>query len=403
MTSETKVTVAIPTYNRSGLMKEALESALTQDYPDFRVLVLDNASTDNTESVVRSFSDPRITYVRNETNVGPLGNWNRAIELNVSPYLNILSDDDLLLPGFISESVAMLDRHENAGFSFTPATYVDINREVLEDASSQTDDMSEGVIDGLQFVELSVRSRGCRVQASSAMMRAAAIAQVGTFDALYVKFHFDLNLYLRLARKFAVAFIDKPLVAERQHAEQLTDLLSRRGHLEWALNSERLAGISYLLESNLAADAVYRRFLARRLHALLMVQNDRVHSLVPEAYWSPTERLDMARQEMQRLIPLGTYFVLVDNSQWGPDFLAGRRSVPFLERDGVYWGTPADDDTAIKELNRLRQCGAGFIVFAWPAFWWLDHYEGFANYLVANFRCALTNSRLVVFDLSKKY
>ena len=161
MASETKVTEAIPTYNRSGLMKEALESALTQDYPDFRVSSCWITPPQTTRKASSAHFQIRVLHTFGmKTNVGPLGNWNRAIELNVSPYLNILSDDDLLLPGFISESVAMLDRHENAGFSFTPATYVDINRDVLQDASSQTEDMSEGVIDGLQFVELSVRLAG---------------------------------------------------------------------------------------------------------------------------------------------------------------------------------------------------------------------------------------------------
>ena len=55
--------------------------------------------------------------------------------------------------------------------------------------------------------------------------------------------------------------------------------------------------------------------------------------------------------------------------------------LPFIERDGVYWGTPADDHEAIAELNRMHQKGINFIVFAWPAFWWLDHYKGFSEYL----------------------
>jgi glycosyltransferase involved in cell wall biosynthesis len=54
MIPETKVTIAIPTYNRSELLKTSLQSALAQDYSDFQVLVLDNASTDDTEAVVRS-------------------------------------------------------------------------------------------------------------------------------------------------------------------------------------------------------------------------------------------------------------------------------------------------------------------------------------------------------------
>ncbi len=93
MKPESKVTIAIPTYNRSELLKASLESALAQDYRDYQVLVLDNASNDDTEALVRSFADPRITYVRHETNVGMFRNWQLAVELNSSPYLSVLSDD----------------------------------------------------------------------------------------------------------------------------------------------------------------------------------------------------------------------------------------------------------------------------------------------------------------------
>jgi GT2 family glycosyltransferase len=168
------------------------------------VIVLDNASTDDTEMVVRSLADSRVTFIRNETNVGPLVNWNRAIELNSSQYLNILPDDDLMLPGFIRESVTVLDRHRKAAFSFTAARYVDVNRVPLESEFNHTRDVPEGVIDGLRFLDLNVRSHQskCLIEPSSAMIRATALAEVGKFDALYIQSHFDLNLYLRLARRF---------------------------------------------------------------------------------------------------------------------------------------------------------------------------------------------------------
>ncbi|MCL6754125.1 glycosyltransferase [Nostoc sp. CCCryo 231-06] len=57
------MTIAIPTYNRSDLLKVSLQSVLSQDYSDFQALVLENTSTDDTEAVVRSFADPRINYV----------------------------------------------------------------------------------------------------------------------------------------------------------------------------------------------------------------------------------------------------------------------------------------------------------------------------------------------------
>jgi hypothetical protein len=114
----------------------------------------------------------------------------------------------------------------------------------------------------------------------------------------------------------------------------------------------------------------------------------------------------LAKSEMAEaildLIPEGNAFILVDEDQWatGEDIL-GRRRIPFLERDGQYWGRPADDETAVRELERLRQNGAGFIVFPWQSLWWLDFYKAFNDSLRSRYRCLLQNERLVIFDLRK--
>jgi len=91
--------------------------------------------------------------------------------------------------------------------------------------------------------------------------------------------------------------------------------------------------------------------------------------------------------------------IFVDEDQWTSQLSSGRRLVPFLERDGQYWGPPSDSETAIQEVDRLRQAGARFIIFAKPAFWWLEYYAGLTTHLRSNFSCTLENEQLVVFDL----
>ena len=118
------------------------------------------------------------------------------------------------------------------------------------------------------------------------------------------------------------------------------------------------------------------------------------------AYLEWLERLRLTKEEIAALIPPADDFILVDEGEWGGSgSIAGRHAIPFLERDGQYWGPPPDDETAVRELERLRRGGASHIVFAWPAFWWLDHYADFRRYLRATYRCALENDRLVAFDL----
>jgi hypothetical protein len=114
-------------------------------------------------------------------------------------------------------------------------------------------------------------------------------------------------------------------------------------------------------------------------------------------------RVQQAARGIVSLIPSGGSFILVDEDNWKTDpFLSGRKRIPFLERDGQYWGRPPDDVTAIQELERLREAGAEFIVFSWSTFWWFDYYAGLRRHLRTGFPCLLENHDLVLFDLRKE-
>jgi len=107
----------------------------------------------------------------------------------------------------------------------------------------------------------------------------------------------------------------------------------------------------------------------------------------------------LAAREIGALIPVGESFVLVDEDSWRIDVGNGRRAIPFLEQDGHYWGPPPDDETAIGELEKLREGGANFMVFGQPGFWWLEYYGGLHRYLRSRYRCLLENEHVVIFDL----
>jgi succinoglycan biosynthesis protein ExoV len=110
--------------------------------------------------------------------------------------------------------------------------------------------------------------------------------------------------------------------------------------------------------------------------------------------------MQAALKEVEGLVPLGATFILVDEERWGGgQALAGRRTLPFLERDGRYWGLPAGSGTAIAELERLRNEGAQYIVFMWPSFWWLSYYHEFHSYLRQNYSTLFNNERILVFSL----
>jgi glycosyltransferase involved in cell wall biosynthesis len=89
-----KVSVIIITYNRADLLSRAINSVLFQDYQDFELLIIDDASTDNTSEIVRAFNDNRIKYYLNEKNLGIAKSRNKGISLAVGEYIAMLDSDD---------------------------------------------------------------------------------------------------------------------------------------------------------------------------------------------------------------------------------------------------------------------------------------------------------------------
>jgi hypothetical protein len=122
-------------------------------------------------------------------------------------------------------------------------------------------------------------------------------------------------------------------------------------------------------------------------------------SIVHPRSYLELHRLFKTVNEIGRLIPHPQRFILVDHDVVRSQLVNERWAIPFLEREGQYWGVPLDDDTAIRELTRLRESGAKFLVFTWDAFWWLDYYADFHRKLRSQYPCVLENERLVVFDL----
>ena len=116
-----------------------------------------------------------------------------------------------------------------------------------------------------------------------------------------------------------------------------------------------------------------------------------------EVVWG--ERFWRSMAEFRGVSRSGDAFVLLDDGEFYTRLDKESGVVPFLEKDGEYWGRPRDGETALSELKRKRDDGARFVVILWPAFWWLDEYVEFNDYL-SNCNCLLRNERLLVFDMS---
>ncbi|HEX9853664.1 MAG TPA: glycosyltransferase family A protein, partial [Woeseiaceae bacterium] len=116
-----RVGIIVPTYNYGRFLDDCLSSVHQQGYSDYEVLIIDNASEDDTETIARRWTalDARFRYVRNETNLGPRESVLKAYELIESEFALILCADDCLAPAFLEQTVEALDRHPECTFAYT--------------------------------------------------------------------------------------------------------------------------------------------------------------------------------------------------------------------------------------------------------------------------------------------
>src|SRR5476651_2523155 len=98
MKREPQLSILVPTYNYGRFLGEALESILSQSFGDYELIVIDNASTDNTRDVMQNYKDQRIEYIVNPQNMGPYFSGELFFKKARGKYLRLLCADDVLLP-----------------------------------------------------------------------------------------------------------------------------------------------------------------------------------------------------------------------------------------------------------------------------------------------------------------
>ncbi len=127
MNAKPLITIIIPTYNQASYLRQTIASALSQDYERLEVVVADDCSTDGTEAVVASISDPRLRYVRNERNLGRVGNYRSALYDHAKGewVLNLDGDDLLVDRGFISRALDVAVAKPNTILAFAARIVLD--------------------------------------------------------------------------------------------------------------------------------------------------------------------------------------------------------------------------------------------------------------------------------------
>ncbi|MEA2490723.1 MAG: hypothetical protein QOH21_2515, partial [Acidobacteriota bacterium] len=192
------VTVAIPSFNGARFIGETLASLRTQTMRDFDLLVLDDASDDDTAAIAASF--PEVRVIRNAERLGLAANWNAALALCETSYLVIAHQDDLYEPRFVETMLATIEAHPRAIAAHCKAATIDEHDLPIAHPAGVFKDRfwprGAPVVERQPAEELAILRQGNYVIAPSAMLRMALVRERGTFDTRYA-FVTDWEYWLR--------------------------------------------------------------------------------------------------------------------------------------------------------------------------------------------------------------
>ncbi|MBF2056865.1 MAG: glycosyltransferase family 2 protein [Cyanobacterium sp. T60_A2020_053] len=150
-----KVSVCIPTYNRSHYLQYAIHSVLTQTYYDFELIVCDDGSTDDTPEIIKNINDSRLIYLRHPQNIGKSNNMRSGFNQATGKYFIKFDDDDALCQDFLTKTVQILEENNDIDFVSTDHWIID-NKSIIDDQATKINSqkwhretLKEGIINDL--------------------------------------------------------------------------------------------------------------------------------------------------------------------------------------------------------------------------------------------------------------
>jgi glycosyltransferase involved in cell wall biosynthesis len=223
------VDVIVPCYRYGHFLQECVESVLAESTIKVRVLIIDDASPDNTAEVAAGLArkDPRVAFLRHTTNKGHIATYNEGIEWVSADYMLLLSADDYLLPGALSRSVNLMDSHPEVGFTFGNAIEISDNGTTSQIKSVHIADKAGWhIMGGLEFIELS-KSKNI-VPTPTAVVRTELQKRVGGYRP-ELPHSGDMEMWLRLAAHASVGILEANQAIYRRHGSNM-DLIYYKEH-----------------------------------------------------------------------------------------------------------------------------------------------------------------------------
>lgn len=209
-----KISVVMPVYNGEKYIKEAIDSILSQTFPDFEFIIINDCSTDNTESIIKSYNDSRIRYIKNEKNLGVAESLNKGLDVAKGEYITRMDADDISLPERFEKQISFMDRHKNIAVSGCA-----IERFGAIGGKAYNEYSKEKIRIGFLF-------RSCIFHPTVMMRRSVMEIENYRYDVHFDKVE-DYELWTRILPKYDICSIKSVLLKYRVHSGQVTQNYSQ--------------------------------------------------------------------------------------------------------------------------------------------------------------------------------
>ncbi len=215
-----RVDVIIPCYKYAHYLRQCVESVLSQSHKDLRLLVIDDASPDDTPQVAQELvaQDQRVAYLRHEANRGHIATYNEGLEWAAGDYVLLLSADDLLTKGVLERGVTLLDDNASTGFIHGRQIRFDGDRPLPP--CRTVSDYSWQVHPGREFLATCCETGENPVATPTAIVRNTLLRQLGGYrhDLPHTA---DMELWMRLAARAPVGWLETHQAYKRMHAANM--------------------------------------------------------------------------------------------------------------------------------------------------------------------------------------
>lgn len=251
-------------YNAEKYIKQAISSILNQSFEDFELLIVNDGSTDQTVAAVRSFDDPRIRLIHNESNQGLVFTRNRVLEEARGEFIAVLDSDDIAVPERLQVQYDFMQRHPDVALCSGHAALIDEKGTATgQRFIVPTDEVNMEVFFGNPFIN------------PAAMFRTAVLRELGGYRDYAPAEDFDF--FLRVSEKYPVSNLDQLLVYYRVHGQNTSAIkpakirkieteILKDMYIRWGMPlNERLLDLQYLLYA--------KNYEAMSISELILVMN----------------------------------------------------------------------------------------------------------------------------------